>query len=83
MFYAPFLSFQKYLPCTPCLMTHSLLLHIKHPFNSLAVKTLGLPLGHKVIVFISLGARPWDSSTDKLAVVLNEQLCQGNINLGA
>lgn len=82
-FFFLFFLFRSTNPVPPCLMTHSLLLHTKHPFNSLAVKTLGLSLGHKVIVFISLGARPWDSSTDKLAVVLNEQLHQGNINLGA
>lgn len=82
-FFLLFFLFRSTNPVPPCLMTHSLLLHTKHPFNSFVVQTLALSLGHKVIVFISLGARPWDSSTDKLAVVLNEQLRQGNINLGA
>lgn len=82
-FFLLFFLFRSTNPVHPCLMTHSLLLHTKHPFNSLVVKTLSPSLGHKVIVFISLGVRPWGSSTDKLAVVLNEQLRQGNINLGA
>lgn len=82
-FFLLFFLFRSTNPVHPCLMTHSLLLHTKHPFNSLVVKTLGLSLGHEVIVFISLGVRPWGSSTDKLAVMLNEQLRQGNINLGA
>lgn len=83
IFFLLFFLFKSSTPVPSCLMTHSPLLHTKHPFNSLAVKTLGLSLGHEVIVFISLKARPWDSSTDKLAVVLNEQLRQGSINLGA